>query len=246
MMPAWLGQAADGFWDAVGEQPPFPRDLRTVAELGLPVWCVLLPDLRISAIEDWLAQRRLPHRFLCADRSLCGCLVAAGGKGTIFLCYSDPPAEQRFTAAHEVAHFLMDYHLPRQRAIAALGDAVLPVLNGERPPNQNERIDSVLGQVALGLYVDLMPRGAGGEVDQDYVLRAEHRADLLALELLAPQERVRREIGSYLPLAVPTRIHAVASHLRDSYGLPHTVATTYARHLLRDSLRPTVREWLGV
>ncbi|HZQ09243.1 MAG TPA: ImmA/IrrE family metallo-endopeptidase [Anaerolineae bacterium] len=34
----------------------------------------------------------------------------------IFLDGSDPANEQRITVAHEIAHFLVDYQMPRARA----------------------------------------------------------------------------------------------------------------------------------
>ena len=43
---------------------------------------------------------------------------------------NDPDNERRFTTAHELAHFLLDYAEPRRKAIEALGEGIVPVLDG--------------------------------------------------------------------------------------------------------------------
>ena len=37
MTPGWLALARDAFWETVGPPPPFPRDLRPLLALGLPL-----------------------------------------------------------------------------------------------------------------------------------------------------------------------------------------------------------------
>jgi hypothetical protein len=245
MVEAWLAQAAEAFWHSVGSPSTLPRDLDRVMSLGYPIASVGLPDLSIHRIEHWFHQRRTPYRFLCNDRSLCGCIVAAQGHGIVFVSGDDPVEEQRFTIAHEVAHYLLDYHYPRQQAQQVFGDAILPVLNGERPPSSAERIDALIGSISLGVYVDMLPRSTGGDIDQGFVLRAEERADLLALELLAPAEDVLVQAAISDNARPFEKTRQVTSILITPYGLPQRVAQKYAAWLLRHQ-KPTTAQWLGL
>ena len=246
MTEAWLLQAADSFWESIGDPPPFPRDLQSVASLGLPVVCIALPKLSIRAVETWLQQRQTPYRFLCQDRSLWGCIVAARGNAMIFVCADDDSAEQRFTVAHELAHYLLDYLQPRQHALDVFGPVILPVLDGERPPSSTERVHAALGRVRLGIYVNLMPRAADGQGDRTYVLRAETRADLLALELLAPAEAVLADLAALPRMQHFERLRTLNESLLIKYGLPRQIANGYGSWLLRTHLPPSTADWLGL
>lgn len=79
----------------------------------LPLALVELSPLTVPAIGRWLQQRDIALRLPNDRRDLCGCLVAFGGHGFIFVCSVDSPEEQRLTMAHETAHFLSDYLLFR-------------------------------------------------------------------------------------------------------------------------------------
>ena len=244
MIEGWLAGAADRFWSAVGGAIPFPREVEPVVGMGFPVSCKSLPELSVSAVERWMGQRRMPFRSLCGDRSLCGCLIGFRGKGIIFSCSDDPPAERRFTVAHETAHFLLDYFEPRQQALDALGPGIIPVLDGERSPTFEETIDALLGRVKLGLYMDMMPRAADGGIDQTYILRAEERADRLALELLAPRETVLAMAAGFGAVSRPEHLRLTVAALTGTFGLPRAIADRYARLLFRHRSRPSVAEWL--
>jgi hypothetical protein len=246
MTEAWLIQASDSFWESVGDPPPFPRDLQSVVSLGLPVVCVTLPKLSVRVVEAWFQQRQTPYHFLCQDRSLCGCIVAAQGHAVMFVCADDDRAEQRFTVAHELAHYLLDYLQPRQQALDVLGAAILPVLDGARPPSPTERVHAALGRVTLGIYVNLMPRAAGGQGAQAYILQAEKRADLLALELLAPAEAALADLAALPRMQHFERLRTLDELLRTKYGLPRRIAHGYGSWLLRTYLPPSTADWLGL
>jgi hypothetical protein len=236
MIEAWLAAAAEQFWAAVGGATEPPRDLADIAPMGYPLAIRSQPELHLSDIYRWLAARNLPHAMPCNDRALCGCLIGFRGRGLIFISSDDPPAERRFTAGHEVAHFLLDYLAPRRHALDALGQEILPVLDGEREPTWDESIHALLAGTSLGVFLDLMPRAANGEIDQGYILRAEQRADRLALELLAPETLVRQ-----MARGDPER---AADLLIARFGLPPAVAHKYAAWLFRGSRRPSLVEWL--
>lgn len=245
MVEAWLASAVERFWDALGGPLPLPRDLAPILSRPLPLSVVSLTGLDITRVEHWFAQRKVPYRFLCQNRALCGCIVAARGQGLLFLDADDSAAEQRFTAAHEVAHFLLDYLSPRQEAILALGESIRPVLDGERAPTADERIHAVLGRVQLGFYQNLMPRSAQGGIDQGAVLGAEDRADRFALELLAPADAVLAEVADVARTPFE-RTRALTELLEQQYGLPRGVARAYGASLARQTPRPSMAEWLGL
>jgi hypothetical protein len=150
MIAAWLAEAADDIWRRIDREVSFPRDLISVAARGLPLIFVPVENLSIRAIEEWLAQRGAAYRLLCGDRSLRGCVVASRGAGAIFLDSIDCPDDRRYTAAHEVAHFVLDYLYPREQALAAFGEVIRHVLDGDRAPSSAERIDARLADVPLG------------------------------------------------------------------------------------------------
>lgn len=243
MAEAWLTSTADTFWSLAGEPIAPPRDLARVASRLLPLSIVSLAHLSVTEVERWLTQRHIPYQFLCRDRALCGCIVAARGHGLLFLDTDDAADERRFTAAHEIAHFLLDYDARRRRALALFGESIRPVLDGERLPSAGERIDAVLSSVPLGVYVDMMPRSAQGSIDQGSILRAEERADRLALELLAPAEHVLAQLPAVAAQPLE-RVRAATDVLVSVYGLPRQVARTYAATVVRQP-QPATAEWLG-
>ena len=223
--PLWVSELAEWFWAAAGQPPPFPRDLRQAVLLALPLGIVDLPRLRVAAIDVWLARRAAACRMGVADRPLRACLVAHGGAGLVFLDGADPPDEHRFSLAHETAHFLVDYWQPRQRAAARLGPAALEVLDGLRPPTRVERVDAALAGVPLNVHVHLMDRTPDGHAASTRENAAERRADLLALELLAPRDAVEAALA---PLPPATRRADAARLLAGTFGLPSPVAAAYA------------------
>jgi hypothetical protein len=99
---------AEEFWAGTGLHDVFPRKIEQVVAFKLPLALVPLSPLTVAAIGRWLQQRDIARRLPNDRRDLCGCLVAHGGRGFIFLCDTDSPEEQRLTMAHETAHFLIE------------------------------------------------------------------------------------------------------------------------------------------
>jgi len=233
-------ELAERFWADAGGPPPYPRDLQAAIAYACPLGVVEIGGLSVAAVETWLAERcprlrgagSVQHgcRLGVAERSLRACLVARAGEGLVFVDAADPPAERRFSLAHEIAHFLADYRRPRERAAARLGPAVLAVLDGLRPPTAVERIDAVLARVPLGIHVHLLERTADGLAARAAIARAERHADQLALELLAPRAAVASALAARAlpPAGSPARRAAVAALLVADFGLPPAIATAYA------------------
>ena len=233
----WLREAVA----ACGLSPPrgFPREMR---EALLPLHVRLLPLARLSTagVRDWLIQKGIHHKVADIDRPLHGCMVARAGCGFFFYDEEDDEREQRFSLAHEAAHFTLEHLLPRFRALRAMGEEIRPVLDGKRTPTPEETLSSVLEGIPFGVHVRLMERDSSGSIRMRSVEEAEQRADRLALELLAPALLALKVLqGVPRELAGPR----VASY----FGLPLDVARMYAGMLLGRARTPrfSIQDLLG-
>jgi hypothetical protein len=237
-----IEKIADEFWSLAREAPGYPFEEALIWAVPLDVRAIA--GLRVSDAHMWAQRAGIAHRFPGRDRRLRGCLIAYKDKGMILLDARDPADEQRFTLAHEAAHFLLDYHGPRQRALAALGESIRPVLDGQRAPTLEERLHAVLAAAPLGALSHLMERPDEG-LPAGIVLDVEDRADRLALELLAPAGPILELLHQpALPGEFPARLAYLTAMLATAHGLPPTIAASYARFLLRRNGGPRFRDWL--
>lgn len=243
MVERRIAQAAARFWKQAGGRPLPPVDMERAILWTLPLDVQPIAELGVPRLAAWLREHGLPVPRLGPPRALRGCLLARRGRGIVFVEATDSPDEQRFTLAHEAAHFVLDYQDKRERALNGLGPAIQAVLDGERPPTAEERVHALLGGVTLGVHVHLMERGPDG-LPCPEAARAECDADRLALELLAPEQEA---------LAVVRAVHAercaarTADVLAARFGVPMAMAERYARRLLRRLTGgPSVVEWLGL
>jgi Zn-dependent peptidase ImmA (M78 family) len=226
MSALWVHEVAERFWiDAGGVPDGLPRDLREAVSWALPISTEMLPDLSITRVNAWLSDRDMGLRLMIPDRRLRACILVNEGNGVLFVDPTDPPDEQRFSVAHETAHYLVEYDIPRKQARARLGDRIVPVLDGWRAPSREERIGALLGGIALGVRYHLMERTPDGHRLGSDVSAAERDADDLGFELLAPFDAVRAT------LSARTNRTDVEAMLCQTFGLPAKPAAVYARHL---------------
>lgn len=224
-------EVVERFWRQCGEIESFPRSLERSISLALPLTLVKLPHLRLRGIESWLEYRGASFRFNCRSRAVRGCIVAYGGQGLIFVDGADPDDERRFTVAHEVGHFLIDYLLMRETALSKFGQRIIEVLDGLRLPSVTERVHALLIGTSLGVYTDLMEREQASTLARSEVWEIEDRADRVALALLAPPE----EVISGADTSAASFEQRGASMIRvlvGRFGLPQSVAIPYSRALL--------------
>ena len=223
---------AGEFWDGTGLHDTFPRKIEQAIAFKLPLALVGLSPLNIAAIGHSLQQRDIATRLPDDRRDLCGCLVAFGGRGFIFICDADSPEEQRLTIAHEIAHFLIDYLWPRQQVIHTLGEGIAEVLDGLRPATPAERAAAILSRVRLGPHIHVLPRPGKDEDSDVTVAHAEDRADLLALELVAPQACVRAVLDALSARQAVAPADARAA-LATHFGLPTYAFNETIRQMTR-------------
>lgn len=221
-------EVVNRFWQPCSEVEPFPRNLEELISLVLPAKLIKLPHLKLQSIESWLAWRGASFRFNCRSRAVRGCLVAYGGHGLLFIDETDPEDERRFTIAHEMGHFIVDYLLVRETAISKLGDRITEVFDGLRQPSVTERVHALLAGASLGVYTNLMERD---ETSGPGLWEIEDRADRIALALLAPPEEVLSESDTSL-LRFQQRLEGMVTVLQERFGLPASAANSYAWSLL--------------
>lgn len=220
------------FWELCGEIEPFPRNLERSMALALPVTLIKLPRLKLREAEAWLQRRGIAFQFDCQSRAVRGCLVAFGGEGLIFVDGADPDDEQRFTLAHEIAHFMIDCWQPRQKAIQKFGPNIAEVIDGFRPASLDERVHAMLAHISVGVHTNLMDRDENSEVTpMGQIWAIENRADQIALALLAPPEAVIPELDLSLP-KFEQRQETTIAVLCEQFSLPLNVAAAYSRSLL--------------
>jgi hypothetical protein len=193
------------------------------------VTLVKLPKLRLHKVEGWLQRRGVRFLFGCGNRAVRGCLIAFRGEGLIFVDGSDPDDERRFTLAHEIAHFLVDYWQPRMRAMKTLGPTIVEVINGLRSPTVSERVYALLAKAPIGVHTDLVERDAS--VGSAGTWQAEDRADRVALALLAPPEEVlsRADLDA---AGIAQRLASIVGALSTDFGLPRFASKSYGYSLL--------------
>lgn len=231
----WLDNASqevvERFWRQCGEIESFPRSLERSISLALPLTLIKLPHLRLNGIESWLEFRGTSFRFNCRSRAVRGCIIAYGGQGLIFVDGADPDDERRFTVAHEVSHFIVDYLLVREAALLKFGQKIIEVLDGLRLPSVTERVHALLVGTSLGIYTDLIERDEASALARSEVWEIEDRADRVALALLAPPEEVLSDTDTSAT-SFEQREASLIRVLVERFGLPGSIAIPYSRALL--------------
>lgn len=234
MSEGWLQEAVKHC--GLPDSAVFPRDLAEDIPLALPLTVEPLPGLTPRKGLEWLvSHKRTDGGLVATDDLKHGFTVAHAGVGVLFLNSEDPPDEQRFTLAHEVAHFVLDHLQPRVRAQRAWGKHIRAVLDGDREPTVAEQLSSALERIPCRTPANFMDRNDGGTPRTGQVMESEQRADRLAFELLAP----RKEL---LPLLGRAGREELVAVLISRFGLPAKEARTYAWWLLSE--RPSRRPFL--
>ncbi|HEU0052286.1 MAG TPA: hypothetical protein VFQ39_03870 [Longimicrobium sp.] len=208
-----------------------PYDIARAVPWSLPLDIVEIPRLGPDAVNRWLRERGVGHRLDAANRVLHGFLLAFRSTGLVFVDAEDPDVERRYTVAHEVAHFVVDYWLPRQRAVDHFGPSIQEVLDGDRAPSLKERLDSAFMQIPLDSCVFLLDRFSPTPARTE-VWSSENRADRLAVEFVAPLDEVCGAVRAEGALDGYFHVRRAAQRiLFERFGLPDRIAQAYARYV---------------
>ncbi|MFE8595442.1 ImmA/IrrE family metallo-endopeptidase [Archangium violaceum] len=192
----------------------------------LPIRLVAIPGLTCGMARDWLDSKGRAHGGLPrTSRRLHGCMVAHAGKGVLFYDEQDTALQQRFTLVHEVAHFVLDHHLPRVRAFRSLGEEIRPALDGTQARAPHEALFLTLQRIPSGAQVRFIDRNSSGDPCTGKTMESELRADRLTYELLAPAREA-------LPLVRDLGRQEAECELSSRFGLPMREARAYVRLLL--------------
>ncbi len=238
---------AESFWDMFPEREPFPRSLERSVLWRLPITIIKLPSLDVKNMQNWCSHRNIALKLNMPNRFLRACLIARKGCGIIFVENGDTENETRFSLAHEVSHFLLDYHLPRLQAVKIFGEKIYEVLDGNRVPAPTEKLDSILKDTKIDFFLHLMERSVNGDITNSCIIEAEDRADRLALELLAPKAEVlQRIVAIKLNMNDIDFSANVCRVLVNEFGLTHSTAGHYSRIIIQHfKRRCSFSKWIG-
>jgi hypothetical protein len=230
MLHQQVDETAARFWEELGEEEPFPRDLEKAILYARPLLSIeALVGLRPRVIQAWLQRRGHRVELETYDRRLNGCLYAVKGRAFIFLDKDLSPDDRRVVLGHEFGHFLLDYEAPRERAARRLGQTVLPVLDGVRGATASEQLSATLAGLNTEPYVHFMDRNPDGSYVEP-VSEVECRADAMSLEFLAPWRTVFADMQR--KCVWPGEIGEWEEHLMTRFGLPQGWARHYAGCLI--------------
>jgi hypothetical protein len=223
--------AAKDLWAAVPREFRKPELLERIAPIAAPVAVIVLPGLRISRAQAWLAKRSVELPDSTSDRRLSGLTYSWRGLSFVFIDGALDAAERRLTVAHEIGHVVLDYIAERAR-ILRRAPSLLAVVDGHRALTADDRVGAALDGVPIGVQTHMLARDASGGASF-HVEEAERRASLFALELLAPEARVRSLLQAELSgtsfadsLAEATRL------IVDAFELPLEAARARAQGAL--------------
>ena len=220
--------------EQAGVPPQTPLDLERLLPRLVEADCVRLASLGVDSLRQWLEKHHavVPDSLVsCADRKLRGGVVASRGYGMLFADTNDSEEEIRFTFAHEAHHFLHEHFYPRLDILERFGDTLRPVLDGLRPPTQDERIHALLGRKSLLLHAHLLDRENNIAASLDAI---EADADAFACEILAP----RAALQAHFPTVKTEETPRVEHVLREEFRLPEFYAASYARSFVAEHAAP--------
>jgi len=227
-----IRELADQFWNPIIKFRSFPVDIeRAIARSNLPLHIDSIPGLDLVRIEQWIQEHNLPALLNKDNSELHGFLFAHKGNGVIFVNGSDSIEDRRFTIAHELAHFLIDYQVPRNLLLEHFGDSILEVLDGNRAATIEERLQFILSDLPSPFFTHILDHHGITAFERMSVWNAEWRTDVLAVEILAPFRIVSGWLKKPGEMGFESVFRKASAILATDFGLPPVISTGYARHI---------------
>ncbi|MBV9469759.1 MAG: ImmA/IrrE family metallo-endopeptidase [Abitibacteriaceae bacterium] len=186
------------------EQPLVPLS-RLIGSLNLI--CQELPELTSHRAMQFLLRRGgIVEALHDIDNGpLAGFLYANSIGGSIFVRQEDPVTRRRFSAAHELGHYLLHFPivLESARRVGREGEAQLvevlpPVLEADAAEVSSGRI--LITQEDTLTVANPPPDGSGIAAADTFlppIAQMEREADVFAAHLLMPEDIVRSLVSSY-------------------------------------------------
>jgi Zn-dependent peptidase ImmA (M78 family) len=235
-----LRELAARFWSAAPDHIGRERDVAAAIAWSARLAVVALSPLTLRAIRQWLSDRNVPVSGDLDGSTVRGFLVAWRGIGVVFFDGTLDSAERRFTLAHEVGHFLLDYDEPRQRVLRDAPE-LLEVVDSVRPLTASDRAQALLARVPVGVHTHLLEYGGSSQDDFGADDHAEDEASRFALELLAPWAEVLELTRDAVQRPAPYQ-HVLAREvelLAAQFALPPYAARSRAQQALDElGIRP--------
>jgi hypothetical protein len=224
-----LRELAAAFWDEVPRQVRDARDFEAAATWSMPLAVIVMSPLTLAGIRDWFADHEIPVAGDQHSGRVQGFLVAWRGVGIVFCDGTADAAERRFTLAHEVGHFLLDYDRPRRRVLRDAPE-LLEVVDGVRRVTPSDRAQALLARVPLGVHTQVLDDSRPGQDDP----AGEDEASRFALEVLAPWHEVIAAARDLAAAPTPYRetLGRATSLISGRFVMPPYAARARARQAL--------------
>ncbi|ASS49912.1 MAG: hypothetical protein A3D31_10055 [Candidatus Fluviicola riflensis] len=228
-----IERIAREFWSKADPVHRNGLDISSAVDDVLPVNVVHLQQLSWKVIECWLKNLGVNDiEIEVNDRELHGVIMIREGFGFIFVNADDGTIQQRFTIAHEVSHFLLDYQMPREQAMLAIGTEIEDVLNGKAEATRFQQVKALIKGISIQPYTHLIEKSGDGSFLNWMNYTSENEADYLALELLAPRSVViKGTIATARRLNYNQFTRKCEEILMKNYQIPAKVAHQYAVEL---------------
>ena len=221
---AQIERIAREFWATTHAEFRYNYDIVKVVESSLNVQLIRMPQLSPKNITSWLSDHDMNIPLENNERNLHGALIIQNGAVLMFIDTTENDTRQRYTLAHQVSHFLLDYQMPKERTIMTLGKEIAGVLKGNAEASVEQLVQSAFNGMTDKVYTLF--------IEKDEAIPSENPADSLALELLAPRYQIIHETAaksillSYAPFKRKCR-----ELLIGKYRIPSEIAHKYASDL---------------
>lgn len=231
-IPFHIEKIATEFWNQVPKsksKPPY--DIAGAISLVLPLDIVSLCDLTLKRVDQWLASKGIIVPINVSDRHLHGFVLVNQGMGFIFINGTDSEEERLYTIAHETSHFILDYKIPRDKAIRKIGNGIKNVIDGLREATIDEQINGILSGIQVRPFTHLLEKEGNGSFENIKIFDAENNADALAIELLAPHTEVIKSTLTGRKITFSLFDQRCFNILITKYKLPEPIAEQYSKRL---------------
>lgn len=227
-----IERIAREFWATTQAEFRYDYDIVKAVESSGDVHLIRMQQLSPTKITSWLINHEIDIPFESTATHLNGALLIRNEKVIMFIDANENISQQRFTLAQQVSHFLLNYQMPKERAIMTLGKKIAHALRGNNDTSVTQLVQSTVSDIAGNAYTLLIEKKEETTPTDWEQLRAEDPAVSLTLELLAPRYQIINETASvsarlrYSPFK-----RKCQELLIDKYRIPSEIAHKYASEL---------------